>query len=101
MSSNNLVIPNTVVVKDALHNFSVSSGASNEYCRGIVVGIVAGYISMGMTWIRAIVEVSTNLPDTSEIRELNANCLPIGWESDIRSMYEHHQRGLNSHHQSR
>ena len=78
MSSNNLVIPNTVVVKDALHNFSVSSGASNEYCKGIIVGIVAGYISMVMTWIRAIVEVSTNLPDTSEIRELMPIACPLG-----------------------
>lgn len=82
----------SVLIKDTLYNFSVRSGASNEYCKGLVVGIVAGYMSHGKSWEDSIIQVAKRLPNATEIRTLNADCLPIGWEVDIRSLYEAHQR---------
>lgn len=81
-----------VTIKDALHIFHPNSGASDEYCKGLVVGIVAGLMAMGLPWIQAISQVAANLPNPGATRNLDSHTLPVGWETDILSMYRHQHR---------
>ena len=81
-----------VIIKDALHIFHPNSGASDEYCKGLVVGIVAGLMAMGMPWIQAIAQIASNLPNPDTTRKLDSHTLPVGWKTDILSMYRHQHR---------
>lgn len=53
-----------VRLKDALYNLHPSSGADDEYCKGLVVGVVSALMATGMTFSDSLRQV--------------ANCLPVG-----------------------
>lgn len=77
---------NPTVLKDALHNLHPESGATNNYCQGLVVGIVAGMMSRGLTFQTAIKRVAENLPDKAR-----PIIWPPSWKSDVMK-YSKHKR---------
>lgn len=68
-----------VMIKDALYNTHVHSGASVEYGRGVVVGLVAGMMAMGVTFGEACGYVVRALPNG--YRE---DCIPVGWHRHLK-----------------
>jgi hypothetical protein len=61
----------TNLLRDALYNLSPKSGANQDYCRGLVVGLVSGLMSEGRSYSTAAEMVSRCLP--ADYRE---DCLP-------------------------
>ena len=66
------------MLKDALHNLDGASGASDEYCKGLVVGVVATLMAAGMTYPRAIALVIRDMPDG-----VSPERLPEAFRSDF------------------
>ena len=67
-------------IKDALFNLAPGTGASNEYCKGIIVGIVSEQMARNqyLKFDAAINYIADNLP--GNFREA---CLPIQWKDYI------------------
>lgn len=74
-------VKNQTVLKDALHNFATNSGASDEYCTGIAIGVVSGLMAMGFTYNEAIAEFAINFPQSKYIPRYSA--IPDAWKDDI------------------
>lgn len=54
----------TTFLKDLLYNLTYKSGASDEYCRGLVVGAVCAIMATeSITHVEAIEVIKTHLPD--------------------------------------
>ena len=71
-----------VMLRDALYNLSPESGASPEYCRGLVVGLVAGMMATtGYEYATVIREVAANLP-----RDYYRDGLPEAFRTDIMQL---------------
>ena len=49
-------------IKDTLHNTSAKVNSDPMYCRGLVVGIVAGLRSRGWSFLEAIAHIKERLP---------------------------------------
>ena len=67
----------TTVLRDALHNASarvVRGDSDTRYSRGIIVGIVAGFMDTGMTFQSALNRVMANMPYDSV-----DGCFPESW----------------------
>lgn len=54
-------------LRDTLYNLHQNSGASDEYRKGVLVGVVGALMACGYTWRAAINTVAANLPDTGAI----------------------------------
>jgi hypothetical protein len=81
-----IVLP--VVLKDALHNLATDSGASDEYCKGIVVGAVATVVALRDCEFRwALSIVASHCPDPPDIRELH-KVVPESWLKDFEGEYK-------------
>jgi hypothetical protein len=70
-----------VVLIDCLHNLTQSSGASNEYCKGLLVGLVSGLMADGDSFDYAIRTVAEHMPKSH--RAL-ADCTPECWVNDLQ-----------------
>lgn len=73
---------NTMHTKNTLLNFTPCSGASDEYCSGVFVGIVSTMMDCGKTWADAIKHTAVMLPHDS--RELTAKNLPETWVEHVK-----------------
>ncbi len=63
------------LLKDALYNTHIRSGASVDYGRGIVVGTVAALMATGhFPFMDALDIVSRNLP-----KDYRIECMPESW----------------------
>jgi hypothetical protein len=51
------------IVRDALFNTSARSGATVDYSRGVVVGIVSALMASGIKFDAAFAVVKANMPD--------------------------------------
>lgn len=67
-----------VMLKDALYNTHWHSGSSVDYGKGVVVGMVAGMMAMGVSFGQACSYVVRALP--VGYRE---ECIPLGWEQGL------------------
>ncbi len=57
-------IKNEVTLKDALFNLTMRSGASDEYCKGLVIGIVSAVLAIsGCSFEAAFTVVTNHLPN--------------------------------------
>lgn len=65
---------NITVLRDTLYNTSEQSGATPEYARGIMVGIVAALVADGMSFKDAFALANANLPSDP----MNG-IIPEGW----------------------
>ena len=63
-----------VRIKDALYNLSPGSGSSNDYNRGIVVGIVSALLSAGFSFDDAKKVVFNSLP-----KDYDEKAIPDYW----------------------
>jgi len=71
-------------IRDTIHLYDLHSGASDEYCKGAVVGLVAGLLANGLwTFDYTIQCMRKAYQDHPEYRPLTpANC-PACWISLI------------------
>ena len=70
---------NTVLLRDALCNLRGDSGASDDYCRGLVVGLVAGIMAAtGKDYNEVFPVIRNALP--SRIDRMR---LPAAFRSDL------------------
>jgi hypothetical protein len=51
-----------VMIKDALYNLDARSGASEDYCKGLLVGVVSAWMAAGLSFQDAIDEVARLMP---------------------------------------
>lgn len=68
---------NKTLLKDALYNLASDSGASNEYCKGLVVGIVSALMATGLSFIAAMDLVNECAP------EFPIERWPDAWLSEV------------------
>lgn len=69
-------LKNITTLTDALSNLSPTSGASSDYNRGLLVGIVSGLMATGLSFEQALQYVAQACPETYK------NCLlllPESW----------------------
>lgn len=64
-----------ILLKDALFNTVERSGATVDYARGVVVGVVSGLMSSGVSFNASLAVVKANMPD--DARE---GIMPPTWE---------------------
>ena len=55
-------ITNCIALKDALHNLDTRSGASNDYCTGLTVGVVSALMAVGFDFKDALAQVAIHMP---------------------------------------
>lgn len=73
-----------VRVRDALAHFMPDSGATDEYCRGILVGIVSVAMSGGRPFEHAVRVVAAEMPYGASCRVLNELNVPKAWLADFK-----------------
>ena len=64
----------TTLIKDALQNTREDSGASTDYGKGIVIGIISAVMSVGVGFFPAFEVITDNLPEG-----YRAECIPKEW----------------------
>ena len=69
---------NSTVLKDALYNLHPATSTPLEYCTGMLVGIVAAYIAVGMSMHAALDTVAFHAPDGLRIL-----AFPESWRKDV------------------
>jgi len=65
----------TIMVKDALYNLHPDSGSSEEYAKGILVGVMSGLVAVGIEFDTAWNICRHNLPE-----KVMPNVFPKSWE---------------------
>ena len=74
-----------VVLKDTMYNFHPTSGASDEYCKGLLVGVVGALMATGMSWNDAIAHAAINMPDGARMQENTS--VPFSWAGKLLAEY--------------
>ncbi len=73
-------------IRNALHNFAIDSGASDEYCKGLLVGVVSGMMGATgdgfLTFGYVVAFVSKHMPTNA--RTLTPDNVPESWLSLMR-----------------
>lgn len=64
-----------VRIKDALNVCGDRTGASNDYCRGIIVGVVSALMASGLSFDKAFELVRSHIPDNTR----GAAIFPASW----------------------
>lgn len=67
---------NRLLLADALHNLHKDSGASLQYCKGMVIGIISALMYEGRTYSECISLIFFNLPAGYKTGEFRLNALP-------------------------
>jgi len=62
------------IVANAIHNCYDNSGATDEYCRGIIVGTVSGLMANGLSFDTALDLVKRKMPIHNR-----GDLLPSSW----------------------
>ena len=79
------ILKEPVRLKDAMANFSPRSGASDEYCKGLIVGVVSALMATGMTWRNAIAHAANSMP--SDARMQNGASVPESWVGSLHAEF--------------
>lgn len=66
------------ILRDTLANYDETSGASDDYCKGMVVGVVSTLMATGMTWEDSMRLVGTTLQSGTP-RKLSDKNMPHMW----------------------
>lgn len=74
-------VRHSTVLKDCLYNLNQSSGASDEYCKGIVVGIASLLVSQGASLDDAMYTIALHLPKS---HRAIADVAPESWADDLQ-----------------
>lgn len=74
------------LLRDAITNFWVQSGADDTYCKGLLVGVVSTLMATGMTFEEALHCAAQYWPaDTRLLTEAN---VPESWLSTLNRIME-------------
>jgi hypothetical protein len=68
-------LKHAMMITDALGNLSPDSGASKDYNKGLVVGLVAGLMATGLDFTAALKYVTGHQPQGIDLRAF----LPENW----------------------
>jgi hypothetical protein len=69
-----------VHLANALGNYAINSGASNDYCKGLIVGLVSAIMAAnGGSFDQALATAMENLPTDGSCRELSPDNMPESW----------------------
>ncbi|REJ65662.1 MAG: hypothetical protein DWQ31_17125 [Planctomycetota bacterium] len=68
-------------VADCLHNLAPDSGASVEYCRALVTGLLSGLLSCGLTHSQAYRVIADKLPD-----DYRVDGIPVAFRTMIQHL---------------
>lgn len=79
-----------VWLRDALYNFSPRSGASEEYCKGLLVGVVSALVATGVEWRAAITHAAINMPEDARI---GPDTVPESWGLELMAEYAASHKG--------
>lgn len=83
-------------LRDVLFNMHQSSGATDEYRKGIIVGVVAGIMATNprITWKQAIEQVAFHMPDAGT--RISIATVPETWFAEIATcMGKYGKRWIN------
>lgn len=72
-----LPMKNETLIKDALNNLLPNSGASDDYCQGIMVGLMSALMANGKTY-KSGIEYLAKLADPF----IRQDGIPIPWKPD-------------------
>lgn len=67
------------LIRDALHNLHTQSGASIEYGKGVIVGLVSALMSMGMSHTECMIMIANNWQFN-----YRKACIPECWQEQIK-----------------
>jgi hypothetical protein len=70
------------MMRDTMYNLHPTSGASDEYCKGLLVGVVGALMAVGMSWDEAISHAAINMPDGARM-----HCTPESWVDRVMVEY--------------
>lgn len=70
-------------LKGTLYNLHPKSGATPEYCQGLVMGVTSILMAFGLDFYYALDMIVEAMPD-----EIMEEGLPINWKYDILSRYD-------------
>ena len=83
--SNRINLKHEVLIRDALTNYRLDSGSSDVYCRGLLVGVIAGVMAAtGKDWTVAIQMMALCMPYI-KCRKLTKENVPESWLRDFQS----------------
>jgi hypothetical protein len=67
---------------NAMENFSTTSGAGDDYCKGLLVGLVTGLMAGGESFSRSLATLAAVSPPPGRARSYTAACIPGAWLKD-------------------
>ncbi len=74
--------PRVTVLADTMYNMHQSSGCSDEYRKGLMVGVVGGLMAgHGLTFHQAIAQCAFHMPDAG--CRISPASVPEAWFVDI------------------
>jgi len=82
------------LLKDALYNLAPRSGASLDYCTGLVVGVVSTLMAEGMSFGDAIVLVALHMPHGEGTRLAVPDCWQEDLKMELRKLPEVYIQGI-------
>ena len=74
------LLKNQVVLKDTMYNFHPTSGASDDYCKGLIVGAVSALMATGKSFDDSLEQCAICMPETSRL--MTKDCVPESWVAD-------------------
>jgi hypothetical protein len=93
MDTNKFVGLEWVRVKEALHNLSEKSGATTEYAKGLLVGVVSTLMALGYDFQNAFKECWTRFPSDFRIKAIPPEW--IGYHEDWLGLSLTHVTSFN------
>ncbi len=79
--ANNIPGIDIITLKNAIHNVVERSGATTDYCQGLIVGVVSGLMAHGLQFRHALALVAIAWPAAEYNPRLD--CLPESWRADF------------------
>ena len=74
------ILLNQPRLMDAMYNFSPDSGASDDYCKGLIVGAVSALMATGESFDDSLEQCAICMPETSRL--MTKDCVPESWVAD-------------------
>jgi hypothetical protein len=70
-----------VKLADVLYNMHDKSGATDDYRKGVLVGVVSALVATGLDFNQAITQVAFHMPDVGS--RLYSGTVPDSWRESL------------------
>jgi hypothetical protein len=67
------------LIRDALYNLSINSCSSNDYGKGVLIGLVSALMSIGFTHTECMILIANNWQG-----QFRKSCIPECWQEQIK-----------------